>query len=522
MQRGTVAAGDPRTVAAGVELLRAGGTAVDAAVAAVFAACVAEPPLTSVFGGGFVSFAGRDGAATLEAFAQVPGRGLGPAREQAGLDFHGIDVDFGATTQAFHIGRGSVAVPRLLPGLLHLHREAGRCALSQVIAPAVKLAREGVRMSAAVAHILRLLEPILVHDPEVAALFAPGGRLLSEGERFVSPDLADMLEHLGAGGAAAVQERLLEAFGAPAGRLTRQDLVASEIAFSPPLEVMVGPGRVSLPPPPSAGGALVGFGLRLLEGSGRGVWQDETQAWAHLAAAMAVTSAARGERVRAGGHPDASMLEDGFVDRWREPFARAVREGWPGGSSEPDDLLGSTTHVSVVDAEGRMCAVTSSNGEGCGHLVPGCGVMANNFLGEEDLHPEGFHRQMAGSTIRSMMTPTLVLDAEGRPAAALGSGGSNRIRTVLLQTLARHLLGGVPLGEAVLGARLHFEDDGISFEQQGPDGRGMDRAAGHLAALGYELVTFERPSMYFGGVHAVSAAGEGIGDPRRGGAAGRA
>src|SRR5690606_6928921 len=127
------------------------------------------------------------------------------------------------------------------------------------------------------------------------------------------------------------------------------------------------------------------------------------------------------------------FLSEAHMAPWRQRFLRAAHEG-PKGLNHPMMDLGGTTHISAVDADGLCCAITSSNGEGCGWVVPGTGALANNFMGEEDLHPGGFHMHPAGRRLTSMMSPTVVLH-RGKPDVILGTGGSNRIRTALLQVL---------------------------------------------------------------------------------------
>jgi gamma-glutamyltranspeptidase/glutathione hydrolase len=184
--------------------------------------------------------------------------------------------------------------------------------------------------------------------------------------------------------------------------------------------------------------------------------------------------------------------------------------GGAGGASR----LGSTTHISVLDGEGAACSVTCSNGSASGVVVPGTGVHLNNMLGEQDLNPGGFHRHPAGRRMPSMMSPTVVLD-RGIPVLAVGSAGSNRIRSAILQTVVRAIDEGLSASEAVNAPRLHWED-GVVYTEPGIEGA-------DLTAAGYELAPFREPNLFFGGVQAAArdAAGRfsGGGDPRRGGAA---
>ena len=134
---GAVAAGDQQTAEAGAMLLRAGGNAIDAACAAAFASFVVESPLSSPAGSGVALYGSAEhDFEALDFFSVMPGLGGSPAE----LDFHGLTIDFGATTQEFHVGRGAASVPTAAFGLLELHREAGRAPMAEVLAPATLLA----------------------------------------------------------------------------------------------------------------------------------------------------------------------------------------------------------------------------------------------------------------------------------------------------------------------------------------------------------------------------------------------
>ena len=172
-----------------------------------------------------------------------------------------------------------------------------------------------------------------------------------------------------------------------------------------------------------------------------------------------------------------------------------------------------TTHISVIDGHGNAASLTLSNGEGCGHLVPGTGIMLNNMLGEEDLNPGGFHQWQEDVRVSSMMAPSLALDS-GR-LVAIGSGGSNRLRTAILQTLCNMIDFGMPVEEAVAAPRIHLERDLISIEP------GFPRESVEALVAAYpEHHLWEEKNLFFGGAHTVTFDGSrfrGAGDPRRGG-----
>ena len=179
--------------------------------------------------------------------------------------------------------------------------------------------------------------------------------------------------------------------------------------------------------------------------------------------------------------------------------------------------LGSTTHVSVLDADGWACAVTCTNGEGSGIVVPGTGVHVNNMMGEQDLSPLGFFTHPPGRRLPSMMAPTVVLGTDGAPELVLGSAGSNRIRSAILQVIVNvHRPRAWTRGRAVDAPRA-----ALRGRHSSTPSRGSTPAA--LEAAGYTIAWFRERNLFFGGCQAVerdpaSGALTGGGDPRRGGA----
>jgi gamma-glutamyltranspeptidase/glutathione hydrolase len=511
--RGVIAASEPHTAEAGARLLRRGGNAIDAIVAAKLAACVTELPLTSLGGGGACVWGdAADGYEVLDFFAHTPGQGL---TSPPVLDFAPVTVDFGQTTQVFHVGKAAAAVPGELVGLLELHRRAGRLPLRAVVAPAAAWARDGFAISPQIAMVVSLIAPIARRSPAVARLFLPGGGLPQAGDRLANPDLGDFLHALGEGDPDAQVARywssLIEDFGpAHGGLITAQDVAAYAPVVRQPLRVPFGSYTVLTNPPPSAGGGLIGVGLRLAEtlGLGEEAFLSEQHQLA-IAAVLATVSQIRQSGYDQRLHRDPASIRDlvaGVAQPAWVEVARALRGENP---------LGATTHISVLDAQGMAAAMTTSNGEGCGHVLPGLGIHVNNFLGEDDINPAGFHQLPPGVSMSTMMSPTVVL-AGDRACFALGSGGSNRIRSAILQALLNLLAYRRPLDEAVNAARLHVEGRKLWFESPG-------LAAGVADALHSawpEATRFDAKSMFFGGVNCVADSDGrlcGAGDRRRGG-----
>jgi gamma-glutamyltranspeptidase/glutathione hydrolase len=485
---GIVAAGHPLSAEAGAVALRAGGNAVDAALAAMLTSFAAEPLLTGLGAGGYmlVALADRE-PVLLDFFVEVPGRGADAAQR---AELVPVDVSFGDAVQLFNVGAASVGTYGMARGVCHAAERYGRMPLAELAAPAAALARDGVPLNAAQAYVVEILGGIVTLTPEVSAIYAPGGEVLGEGEAVRQPELADAIELLAAEGArpfyegeiAAAVVRVLAQQG---GLLTAADLAAYEVVTRAPVRARYRGRDVLTNPPPSAGGTLIAYALALLE---RGAAPPSLAA---LVAAMDAT-----QRERTPAFLD-GLDEPDFLDRF---MARR---------------LGSTTHIAVIDADGGACSVTCSNGEGAGIVVPGTGIHLNNMLGEQDLNPLGFHQFPPGRRLPSMMAPTVVLE-DGAPLLVLGSAGSNRIRSAILQTIVAVLDHGMRADEAVCAPRIHFED-GVVYAEPGI-------AVEELEADGHGIARFRARNLFFGGVQAVerdpaTGAFSGGGDPRRGGAA---
>jgi len=514
--KGAIAAGDSETAAAAAEMLADGGNAFDAVLAALCVAPVSEPVLASLAGGGFLLARPAEGEPVLyDFFCQTP-RSKRPAGE---LELYPVDVDFGTTTQEFHIGMGAVATPGVVDGLFAVHGDLGRLPMGRIVEPAVRLARRGVPISPLQAHILDVVAPIYVATGSERDLFESRrkpGQVLREGETYRPAAMGDTLEALAREGRdlfyrGGVGRQFVDAC-AKAGALTMGDLEAYEVIRRRPLKRDWRGAQVLTNPPPSSGGPLIAFALAMLELSDCPPQGPQDAGWLMtLADAMAVTNEVRSGCELDEGCDDAKvarLLSDPLVAEYRAAMAgRALKQG-------------GTTHVSVIDAEGNAAAMSLSNGEGCGHVLP-CGIMPNNMLGEEDINPRGFHEWAPDTRISSMMAPTVVERADGR-LIALGSGGSNRIRTAILQVLLNVLGFGMGLRAAVEAPRIHFERGLLNVEAVGAAG-GFDRD--RIAALTDAFASkelWDDFSMFYGGVHAVSLSQEsgefgGAGDPRRGG-----
>src|SRR5262245_53375635 len=270
--KGAVAGGHPLTAQAGARALLEGGNAVDACVAAAFAAAVTESPLTGPGAGGFMLIhRARDGSTRLaDFFVAAPGLGL---RRPRGGAMQVVHVGFGesTTTQPFRIGPASCAVPGAVAGLEAAHRAYGRLPWRELLAPAVELARDGVELTRSQAHMHGLLDPILRSTDEGRRIYSdPSGTRLVAGDRLRMPELADTLDAIGRRGAAVLYhgERaraIVAAVSHGGGELTLADLAGYRVVWRRPVRVRYRGAEFVSNPPPSSGGLLIAYGLALLE-----------------------------------------------------------------------------------------------------------------------------------------------------------------------------------------------------------------------------------------------------------------
>ncbi len=404
MLRPAVAAGHPATAEAGIEILEAGGSAADAAVAACLASCVAETVMTGFLGGGHAIYwdAASGEARNLDCFCAVPsGRGG---------DLVELQVPFGEELVHYAVGPASCAVPGVPAGLDALWREYGRLPWRELCEPALRLAREGVSMPEAHVACLRMLEPVMTLR-EGARMYAPRGQLLEPGERLEQPGLVTALELVAAEGACTaydgtLAESLLGLMEERAGVLTRDDLRAYEAVWLAPVEVGYAGTRFLT----RAGLAPVGPALERLP--------------------------------RLGGEPQRTLA-----------LLEAVSDESPAAGLH-------TTNLVAVDRDGSACVLTTSLGLGSGDWLPGLDLHLNSMLGEVDLVVAPLE---PGERMASMMAPSLALGPDG-PVLAIGSAGGTRLRTALVTVAAGILDEGLAPQAAVDRSRAHRAANVVNAE----------------------------------------------------------
>ncbi|WP_270887048.1 gamma-glutamyltransferase [Pedococcus sp. 5OH_020] len=503
--RVAVAATGPASADAGLAAVAAGGNAVDAAIAAMVAAMTTEPGIVSALGGAFVTIWPADGEPeVVDGNVEMPGRGLD--RERFGAGLREVHTSYGGGLTLF-AGHGSVATPGAFAALGVAHDRHGAAPWREVLAPSITAAREGYRVGGAAATYLAITgESVFSWDENTAPLVRrPDGRLVLAGDLAVNPDLADTLEQIGDEGARSLYvgdlgARIAADSDARGGLVTAADLAAYRAVVRTPLRLRLGSWDVATNPPPSVGGPMLAVMLGELagaDGTSGSSWD-----WARVVEIQ--------HRVLSYRHAvhdlSTDLEEDGYA--FLETIERHGLAGLPTSSS--------TAHVSAVDSEGTMCAITASSGYGSGATVPGTGMMLNNCLGEPELNRLGLHALAPGTRLASNMAPTVARSDAG-DRLAIGSPGADRITTALMQVLGRHCLSGASLQEAVDAPRLHVRilEDGVARVEY-EDDEGISAA---VQASGMASVSHGPRSMFFGGVGAAERTADSsltvAGDPRR-------
>ena len=508
--KGVVAAGSLPTAQAGIEILRQGGNAIDAAVASAFAVSAGEPTVTSLGGAGIMMIYRAD-SETLEVcdfFANAPRM---KTSEQPNLDFFGIDLDYGPTQQTFYAGRGSAAVPGVIPGLGTVHEKYGHLSFSDLLMPAIRQLEEGVELGPRQCAMCEFLEPILTRESVPKRWYSPNGTYLSNSGQFSLPELAHTLRQMQAVGWRPYYENvlvpeMLDAFGPhKGGLLTSRDFEDYAPIFRSPIQTELFGHQVYTVPSPAAGGPMIALMLNLL--NHRALQSKSSDALASaFAAALETADESRMRNV--SGQPLLSNtdLDAKFNARLTQLSGQETAPGGPP----------STTHISVVDGDGNAVALTLSHGESNAYNIGNTGIMMNNFLGESDLLPQGFGTAETGVRLATMMSPTIAIGSNGE-IIALGTGGANRIRSAILQCLW-HLIAAQSTPRAAIDApRLHYENGDLNLETFGR----RKNLNTFIESIPNTVTLFTEPNLYFGGINCAVRDGAGVldgaGDPRRGG-----
>jgi len=518
-----VVSGHPLASEIGRDILRAGGNAVDAAVAVGFALAVVHPEAGNIGGGGFMIIRTADGKVlALDYRETAPGR----ATRDMYLDANGEPTDRSVT------GHLAAGVPGAVAGLTAAHQQLGRLPFDSVIAPAVRLARDGFVVDEYRSESIRSDSARLSSFPASLATFLPGGRPPAPGSRLVQPELAATLEAIRDDGAAGfyqgiVADLIVAEMERGGGLISHADLAGYRAIWREPITIRYRGHTVYSMPPASSGGVTMGEILNIMEG------YDPLPPFGTPALLHREAEAMRRaftDRNRHLGDPD---FVRNPVDRLlSKEYAATLRSeigerATPTPRFDPAAAGGSsTTHYSVVDAEGNAvsCTTTLNESYGSAVTVTGAGFLLNDEMDDFATAPgkpnmyglvQGEANAIApGKRMLSAMTPSIVLDPSGRFFMAVGTPGGPRIITMVYHVISNVIDHRMPLPEAVTAPRMHHQalPDSLQVEDDGFTTTTLDslNSRGHgISSRGH-----------WGDVEAIirtPAGWQGVSDPRRGG-----
>jgi gamma-glutamyltranspeptidase/glutathione hydrolase len=509
--KGAISGGDELTAEAGYEILKAGGNAFDAAISATLMTFVASSTITSLGGGGFMMASHKGNyPVLLDFFTHTPVL----KRSKNETEFFPIIVDFGDKTQEFHVGMGTAATPGNLAGLFEIHKRFGSVPFSELVHPACDAAKRGIRLHKQTKYQADILQPILSLSENGKKIYTTDNRIKELGDHYYLPQFADFLEFISKAGPdefykGEIAQKVVSDNVERGGNLTLDDFKDYRVIERKPLVFPYRDYSIVTNAPPNAGGPLIAFTFSLL--NHYSIKKDQWGSEYHLqllAEAIEYTTIARKELfVHNRYHPEVMdfLLDKEYLEKINSEINKGIRKS------------GNTTHVSVVDEHDNFVSITTSHGEGCGYYIPNTDIMLNNMLGEEDLCPEGFFNWPENKRISSMMSPTLFLE-RNKPIAALGSGGSNRIRSAIVQAISNYIDFDMSPDDCVNAPRIHWENMHLDVEP----GFDLDIIDGLVLPGNAEKIYWTAKNMYFGGVHAVFKNKKGhidaAGDRRRVGA----
>jgi len=478
-RNGMVASSEPLASQAGVEILQAGGNAIDAAVAVGFALAVTFPQAGNLGGGGFMLIRKASGESIV-----VDYREQAPAAATRGMfqDAHGDLIPHSST-----VGARAAAVPGTVMGLAMAEEKYGRLGLARVMAPAIRLARNGFPVSKSLARNIRSQRSLMQRFDGSRRIFLHNGKLYEPGETFRQPDLARTLAGIAKHGPDAFYsgppaKALVATMQKYNGLITHDDLEHYQAKLRPPLLGHFRGFDILTAPPPSAGGTMLIEMLNILEPLDLGSAHSYTSI--HLLAetmrrAYADRAAYLGDADFATV-PVAGLTSPRYAAQLRNEILAAPVNA-PVHAGQPQFYeSGATTHFSVVDAEGNAVANTYTlNGWfGCGVTVEGAGYLLNNEMDDFTTKPGapnlfGLVQGEANAVAPrkrplSSMTPTIVV-GDGKARLVLGSPGGSTITNTVLQVLLNVLVYKMDVLQAVSLPRFHdqWSPDRLSFERTG-------------------------------------------------------
>jgi len=506
---GVVASAHPKASEIGVEILKNGGNAVDAAVAVGFALGVLEPNASGIGGGGFMMYRSAEtGEVKFIDFREVMPR-------KASLDQYTLDEDGKVMNRENSIGPKSIAIPGEVAGLLYALETYGTLDRLSVMQPAIEVAKNGFTVSETLSGVAQGKFDLILNNEEMAEVFTTDGLPLMEGDQIVQLDLAETLGLISDQGAdvfykGPLAKKMVEEVNKLGGYLTLDDFENYKVEIRKPVQGNYRGFDIISAPPSSSGGTHVIELLNIMENFDVASWAPESVQSIHVwAEAMKLV------------YDDRNMYM-GDTDFVTVPLEGLQSKTYAKSRSEQIDMniansdfesidpwqyeSGSTTHYSIIDKEGNMVSVTKTINHffGSGIIVPGTGIIMNDEIADFSFNPESPNFIEAGKRPLSSMSPSLLMK-DGKPYASIGTPGGKRIISTLAWVISRMIDYDMDIQEAINAPRIsQYEKGSLKLEGIIP----VD-VADELETMGHKIIMKKENDLYFGGVHGIVILEEG-------------
>ena len=484
--------GHRETLKAAADVLRSGGNAFDAAIAAYATSFVTEPAMSSAGGGGFALCSkNNEPLRAFDFFSSTPRQ----KPRDASINIQPVEVHFGEEKEIYYTDMGSIAIPGAVRGIFSIHRAYGSMPITELFHHAIQLAKNGVELNDFQHLDLNLLKNIFIRSAYAKSIFFDEKENIKKvGSSISIPEMSDFLEVLALEGEdlfyrGEVGKQLIVDCKENGGLIDEVGLAAYKARICKPVATNYGSQTLHTMPYPSLGGQLL---IWLTQQQQTKNWSDGFRSNQYMANMEELLTKARN------------------LQNNPQTLFSLFNLEFPNG----DNRRGSTSHFNILDKQQNAVSMTMTIGEGSGYFIPGTGIHMNNMLGEPGLLPNGINSWKPDTPMRSMMSPTIVTDAEGNPEILLGSGGAVRIPFMLAEVL-QHVLGeGCELDKAIDRPRLFYDDEILQIEASSQD---LDAYSSNL-----KCNHWSEKSLFFGGVHGIykqpNAAGfVAYGDRRRDG-----
>ena len=484
--RGMVVSNHPLASAAGAEMIAAGGNAIDAAVATLFALSVVEPMMVGIVGGATMHIRTADGTnRILDAMSAVP---LAGRADMFNPVPGGALENYETTDRANVVGVNSICAPGSLLGWTEALKRWGTMSLDEVLQPAIKHASRGFRATPYLHECITGAAPDLALQKEIAAMLLPGGSPLKAGERLVQGDYAETLrtiakEGVGALHGGAIGDAVAAYVQKMGGALSKEDLTAYRTKEREPIRTTYRGWELIMPPPPAASGVHITQMLNIMEAYDvRGMGFGSPDLVHLMAEALKIAFA---DRAEASGDPDfvqvpvALLTSKDYAAQRRALINMQRTQAWSSGIKQGEGS--NTTHMTAADRDGNVCAITSTinNTFGARIVIPGTGIIPNNYMHTFDPRPGSALSIAPGKRVTTSMAPSMAL-LEGKLKFALGLPGGKRIFPSVWQAMMNIIDHGMSLQEAVEAPRQWSEGPTLEMENTYPESiYGQMRARGH-------------------------------------------